>query len=210
MDKGRLIAIEGTPGAGKTTVCDRLRNDPEKGFTAYFAPVLLEPPEWSSEQKYQQLELIDKMDRWYLAEDERRARSFRSYLASGTNVIQDRSFLSTLCFAFARSAWLNDSSYFETFEQIFVEYRPRLLVPDIVINLLLSPTISMQRIATAATPRASGPWTSATFVSAWNDFTSNHARSYLLPNTIVIDVDVNSLKIEDTFLQLRDLLSYFA
>src|SRR5258706_9384612 len=79
MDKGRLIAIEGTPGAGKTTVCDRLRNDLERGFRAHFAPVLLEPSEWSSEQKYQQPELIDKMDRWYLAEDERRARSFRSY-----------------------------------------------------------------------------------------------------------------------------------
>lgn len=205
---GILIAFEGTPGAGKTTIWNRLKADLAlQSLSLHFVPVLIEPAEWSSESKYRNRDLIPLVDQWYLEQEKKRANMLRSVLASGRHAIQDRSFLSTLCFAFARSMWLQDVDYYRQFQRTFDQkYRHQVLIPDTVINLLVLPRISIQRVLTGATTRAAGPWTSPSFLEAWYEFVQEHARLYLPTNTNIISLEVSQLSQDEAYRQVYENL----
>lgn len=199
---GVLIALEGSPGAGKTSIWNQLRSEFQFALPIDFAPVLLEPSEWATHDKYTDSVLISKIDEWYLEQEVQRALTLGPILTSGRHVIQDRSFLSTLCFAFARSSWLNDFSYFRSLEEIYRHYDDKIIKPNFVINLSVTPTISKLRVK-SSTPRAVGPWDSIDFLIGWHKFSRKKLKNYLPSITQLIDLKLSDLNLQDTYQLVR-------
>jgi len=145
--KGRLVAIEGIDGSGKTTqvqlLCSRLT---EQGYTTYCTK---EPTDLPTGKLIRQV-LAGQMSMTpvglqylFAADRAEHQQIFASHLEKGEIVITDRYFWSSVAYAIADMKKIDDY-YLSVFS--LLSFYNRFFIPDITFYLKVKPAIGTNRI----------------------------------------------------------------
>jgi thymidylate kinase len=172
-EPGRLVVFEGIPGAGKTTVSKLLasRNN-----------LLLLPELDHVTALNTQGEVLkdDLVEGWYVKTELARQLAIREQLEAGKYVFQDRSILSTLAFAYARSMVDNDYLRFERVtERLTKAVGNKLLLPDAVVLLFVDQRISLERRRRFSRQRQFALWFDTEFLSHYEAFYQRYAHQVM-------------------------------
>ena len=175
---GRLLIIEGVPGAGKTTTIE--------GICKVRKSIHV-----SSELDHKRgcgshgLSVID----WYLKEEKERQSTIKNCLHSGIDVIQDRSVISTLAYAYALSMSGNDTTPFNYCkDRLRRLFGGSLSTPRAVVILMTTIPISLFRRRSYINPEYA-EWFNQRFLSHYWRFYRLWVPA-VFPGSHVVDTSV--------------------
>lgn len=134
-----IIVIEGLPGTGKTTICQRINSELNYNFvpqrTADF---------FIAEKKLYGLEHREKL---YFFNDEAKSALATNYINNfpETPVIMDRYYISTLAYNYAASKLSNNKSFYqEALHWYKKSINKELIKPDLYVYLVTTPNTSLK------------------------------------------------------------------
>lgn len=132
---GRLLVVEGLPGAGKTSAIARVCHLTDSIVLPELDHVVEAPDRDNCEW--------DELQRWYVERERGRQAVLHSLLQQGRSVIQDRCVLSTLAFAYAESG---ESSVERTRQTAaLLAGTPAFTLPDTLLLMYVDIEVSLQR-----------------------------------------------------------------
>jgi thymidylate kinase len=195
---GRLIVVEGDAGAGKTSAIVRMARDSnlvvmrELDHVA-FAEASGDPTQPSNGD-------------WYIAAERARQQTIRTYLKSGCSVIQDRSIISTIAFAYAAAA-ARVTGYDQLLARVVDQVRngAPFVRPDIVLSLSVDVDVGLRRRDASRHVAQYGIWFDRRFLLHFQRFMS-HFLAAPAPFP-VITVDTSSAPATATDEALRGCIS---
>jgi thymidylate kinase len=158
---GRYIVVDGDPGAGKTTAISSLSMHPStislseldhiSGVCSGLVPNLEMPGEW------------------YLDLERQRQTEVANLIRAGRCVIQDRSFLSTLAFSYARcSSTVDEGRLLHLIERAMTP--SPLIAPDALLILTVEVATSLRRRSAFARSPNHKFWFDLSFLQRFHDF----------------------------------------
>jgi thymidylate kinase len=160
---GLLLAIEGEPGAGKTIALEQ--------FAHRVDVKLLPELNHLSASDTTGLTTTDATDGWYLDAELERQQQLTALLNQGTTVIQDRTFVSTVAYVYARSMAFDDGAYFQHFLSLATRrFTRRLTFPDRVFVLHVDCDVSLQRRQVYSTEQEYALWFNRAFLKHYYSF----------------------------------------
>ena len=193
-ENGRLMVLEGIPGAGKTTALHRV----SKMLGAVMVSQLDHTTELSGV-------MYDEAQRWYVVAEIERQEFIRASLATSTKVIQDRNIISTLAFAYASAKRYGESKYFTTTLRMILRETPELLVrPNVLMVLMVDPAVGLLRRRKLSGEPLDQVWRDDSFLKYHAEFYTELAC--LLPADVVITLDTTDLTPEDTALTVAQAM----
>ncbi len=181
---GRYTIIDGDPGAGKTSairaavkhVCNtavlKELNHIEQSDKAAW-----HDPQW--------------IENWYIASERERQEEVNRLLAAGNHVLQDRSLLSTLAFAYASHAQCKPDGFVNLLQRSAAG--PAFIAPDTLLIMQVMPSASLHRRMAFSDAPAYSIWFDALFLERFHAFFQDVASLNLAGETIVIDTSAMSL-----------------
>jgi thymidylate kinase len=152
-----IVALEGLPGAGKTTLIERLVR--EHGYAAV-PEVLVEYIEPENGP------VTFEFEKHFLKNDELKCRRAKD-LNESKNVVMDKNYISTLAFNYAVTECHRGNTYDEVYRW-YVQNQDILIKPDLYI--LLSIPIDLCFSRKDRMPDATGFWNSEDFLAKMKEF----------------------------------------
>jgi thymidylate kinase len=135
-EAGRLIVVEGSPGAGKTSAIVSVG----RATGSVVVPELYHLTDASVPSE----ELPDHSAHWYIDAELARQGDIRRCLKAGLRVIQDRSVVSTLAFAHATAIDRRSCQRAERLIQRLVD-GPKFLAPDTLVIMHVDVVVGLRR-----------------------------------------------------------------
>ena len=185
----RIIAIEGMPGAGKTTL---ISNIMKNGFlgNSVFLP---------------QLEIKNylgddiKASKLYLDAEKDKNDSVKKLLKNNNNVLLDRTFITTLAYCYARSCVKKDPEQYKQLNEYFrLLFRNDYFIrPDIIICLDISISESISRRIDFINTKGCCYWFDPIFLGYFRNFYLKNINQFGCERIFIL----NSTNIDE-----RDLL----
>lgn len=191
---GRLIVLEGVPGAGKTSASRYL----EKRF----GMVAVSQLDHTVRRKNTPQE---DAHLWYIQAELARQPMIRSALNGSLDVIQDRNLLSALAFAYAWSKQDGNRRLIRrVLGALLHETSGRLVRPDVLVLLSVRPTEGLaRRRAMAGEPEAE-TWRDDRFLTYHAEFYRVYRRAF--PARSVVTIDSTGLGLDQTLQSVVDAL----
>ncbi len=190
-----IIAFDGMPCAGKTTYIEECKKN-HVGYTFFSETyVPIETGNTISEsqiEKYAKEELNKKqeLDKVHIAE----------------KVILDRSFLSTLAFAYAKSkkGSADDYHFFSTFIENNLD---KIIMPDVIIIFLISAQESIRRRQKLMQEDTLDIWTDEEFLTHMYDYYASGIYTPLIPQTKVVTIDTTNCPEDELYQRMEPLMN---
>lgn len=179
---GRLLVVEGLPGAGKTSAIARVGHATDSIVVPELDHVVEAPTQGNGEWA--------DVQRWYVERERSRQVALRRLLRQGRSVIQDRCVLSTLAFAYATTA---DCSI-ERIEQTaaLLVGTPGFTLPDALLLMHVDIDVSLRRRQSYRGTTAYKQWFDRHFLERLDEFYRVVAPHLLPCPTIEIDTTLAS------------------
>ena len=176
---GKIIAFEGTPGAGKTSVIGRMIKEK-----------VLESSTFVSELK---IDAGGKDDvtatKLYLEAEVRKSEMVKKLSHDYAYVFLDRSFLTTLAYSYALAKSKNNpqthKEILEYFEKLDKEHR--FVRPDCLIYLTIPMNTSLLRRARFSHLKEFGNWFDTEFLKYFLEFYKHNLNEFGMPSPSFID-----------------------
>lgn len=172
---GRLLVLEGDPGSGKTTTIASLASVqdisviPELDHTA-----MPDPPSWACPEE------------WYVDAERQRQPAIDRLLAAGRTVVEDRSVLSTLAFAYA--CHRRHTRPAGHLRRLIERLRSGPFIqPDSLVILSVDAEVGIARRPTFSMSARYREWFDLEFLTYLHDYYSNMAASFRRFPVAVLD-----------------------
>jgi thymidylate kinase len=179
---GRLLIVEGLPGAGKTSAIARICHLTDSIVLPELDHVVEAPDrdncEWA------------KLQRWYVERERARQAALNSLLRQGRSVIQDRCVLSTLAFAYAESKECSVERTKQT--AALLAGAPRFTLPDTLLLMYVDIEVSLQRRESFRGSTTYKPWFDRQFLQRLDEYYRVVVPRLLPCPTIEIDTTLAS------------------
>lgn len=178
--RGRLLIVEGVPGAGKTSTIARVCQMTDSIVLPELDHVVDAPErnkgEWAERQG------------WYVERERARQAALRSLLGQGRSVIQDRCVLSTLAFAYAETR--EGSVERTTQTAALLAGTPSFILPDALLLMYVDIDVSLRRRQSFRRSTPYRQWFNKKFLQRLDKFYRVVAPRLLPCPTIEIDTTV--------------------
>lgn len=185
-ERGRLVVLEGSPCAGKTTTLSQLK----KCYDGIVVPELDHTGE-------AHLLTVGQIQSWYLVAEIDRQPVIQQGLMQSRTVFQDRNVLGTLAFSYA-SARLSRSHapFTRLLNRTLKDANRRLVRPDILVALYVDEAVGLDRRRRLSGEPLDPIWADL-------DFLRYHAEFYraaipLFPADTLVVLDTTNLTPEET------------
>ena len=183
-ERGRYTIIEGDPGAGKTSVTTTAERVVSNSVVLKeFNHIEQSDNAYRGDQKW--------IQNWYMANECERQAKVHHLLTAGNHVIQDRSVLSTLAFAYATHEQSKPDKFLDVLQRRAAA--PAFIAPDTLFIMQVEPIASLERRRAFREAHAYSIWFDASFLARFHAFFKNVASLNLAAETIVIDTSSMSL-----------------
>lgn len=173
-----IIAFEGMPGAGKTTAIKNLVKI--LGKRAIVLPQINLPISWSDGLQ---------TSKRYLDAEIRKATAIRELSNRCQYLLIDRTFLTTLAYAYARSRQNDNPVPYRKVVQYFrnLDKKHHFPRPTKIVLFFLKTRKSLERRARYTTVKAFKRWFSPEFLKYFAAFYQRHYTKFEMPPPIIID-----------------------
>jgi thymidylate kinase len=171
--RGKLIVVEGTPGAGKSTLIAHLAT------AAKLTPVAqIDHHNAQNIRNHKH----SRLDAWYVDQELARHTHILNCLKQGEYVIQDRSIISTFAYVFARASVDSDYQRIAQLRRHSCRViKNRVFRPDVLLFLTCTISKSIARRAQWHNDRYS-EWFDAGFLTHYWHFYENTMSSWWKPD----------------------------
>ena len=178
QEVGRLVVVEGDPGAGKTSaIASACRSTDVFGV-----------PQLDHVAGTLQLVPFDPSypEDWYVAAERARQAQIQQLLRLGHRVLQDRGVLSTLAFVYATTFGSHESGRVRRLLRRLTEGQG-LIRPDLLVILSVDVRVGLQRRAMFRDSEQYRVWFDPEFLARYQEFYRVLAPRALTCPTVVID-----------------------
>lgn len=181
-EPGTLVVVEGVPGAGKTSAIAAVASGLGAATLPEIDHVTHQPPACPHDQ--------DTLAEWYVDAELRRQQQLREVLRSNRIVIQDRCVLSTVAFAFARSAAGSREARRRLLQRL--TDGPKFVMPDAIIILDVDVATSLSRRRSYVDDKRYRIWFDPIFLARFRRFYHRTAHRLMRCTTISFDTSAAS------------------
>jgi thymidylate kinase len=195
-EAGRLIMVEGDPGAGKTSAIISLVRRGNFSVVPQLDHVI-------DQFRHVPFNSAHPED-WYVAVELLRQTEVRRLLNSGKQVLQDRSILSTLGFAYASTASSQNQERFERIVRHFSEGE-KVIKPDLFVLMNVDIETGLQRRNAFSQDEHYRTWFDRDFLARYQAFYSTVVPCLL--NCAKLTLNTSDLSLEEVTEILANLFS---
>lgn len=191
-----IIAIEGMPGAGKTTFVNNLKNNNIKKRQELNINI---PKKVKKRFEIQKLYLLNEIKK-----NKEARRFFKEY----KGMVMDRSFISILAYTFAYCKTNNNMKDYEKIISLLLSNKDKILFPTKVVILDCSIEKSIERRKAFKDNPKYQEWFNKSFLNNFRKFYFEELNKIINVNTITIDTTNKSIKETDAVIKKELCLDY--
>ncbi|MDP3790965.1 MAG: hypothetical protein Q8R38_02855 [Candidatus Omnitrophota bacterium] len=181
----KIIALEGLRCAGKTTFLNKLKeSNPE------FCCV---PELYIQTERYDPDELI--REKYAKAEIQKK----KDILNINKHVVYDRSFLSTLAFAYAKYRITGNRDDHDFYRTFLSDNRGNIVMPDYIFVFTITPKVSIERGRKVVRDNTLDFWQNEAFLQNFSDFYNSDECKYVVNEDKIISVDTMNRTEQETY-----------
>lgn len=189
----KIIALEGMPGAGKTTFINQYTNNENIIFV----------PQLQIEEKILSKDNVETSKQFLFAEQ----KKTEQILALGkqySEIVIDRTFFTTLAYCYARSKVNNTQEEYISLLRVYEGIKHTIIFPTHVIFLDVSIEESIKRRLSYSEDIRYKNWFDPVFLGYLKEFYNTELKKFF--PEVLSHIDTNDLKVEDVANKINEVL----
>jgi thymidylate kinase len=180
----KIIALEGMPGAGKTTFIKNYLNHKEKVFL----------PQLQIENKRILHKNNLETSKQFLIAEKNKANLINKLGKNHSEIIMDRTFITTLAYCYARSKMNNTPKEYKKLLNFYMKIKHKITFPTHVVYMDVSIEKSLKRRQSYSKNEKYQNWFNPTFLNYFKDFYKMELKKFLPVTLSYIDTSNLTLK----------------
>ncbi len=189
----KIIALEGMPGAGKTTFINKYVDNKDRVFI----------PQLQIDESILSKDNLETSKQFLFAEEKKTAR-LDDLCKQYSEIVMDRTFFTALAYCYARSKSNNTQEEYISLLRVYKGIKHTITFPTHVIFLDVSINESIKRRISYSKENRYKNWFDPVFLGYLREFYTTELKKFF--PTILLHIDTSGLNLEDVAERINNVL----